>query len=227
MSHPASIRFAVASTKAANVKPNTERVDAQAGSPGGIQLIPKRSKLVANLVKKSSVSAALLAAAFLSVPMVAHATPVTWTLSGVTFDDGGIASGSFDFDADLGNYSNVALTTTAGGKFETNSFYARPGRGLSATYLAAGTGCGSDCRLTFWLTFASELTNAGGTSSFSADSGEFYAFDDGWTPKAMARSINTGEVSAQVTAVPEPASYALMLAGLAAVGFTRRRRSAK
>lgn len=106
-------------------------------------------------MKKTILNAALLAAALLATPLVAQAMPVTWTLSGVTFAGGGTASGSFDFDADLDRYSNVAITTTAGGNFATDSFYVSPGRGLDATYLGAFIGCGPDCSLGFSLTVAS------------------------------------------------------------------------
>ena len=174
-------------------------------------------------MKKTILNATLLAAALLATPLVAQAIPVTWTLSGVTFTGGGTASGSFDFDADLDRYSNVAITTTAGGNFATDSFYARPGRGLDATYFDAGTRCAPDCSLGFTLVFDSNLTNAGGTSSLIAGSGELYAFDDGWDSFIKGRNINAGEVSAPVAAVPEPETYALMLAGLAAVGFATKR----
>ena len=52
----------------------------------------------------------------MAVVLVAHAVavPVTWTLSGVTFGDGGIATGSFAYDASSNTYSNVNITTTTG-----------------------------------------------------------------------------------------------------------------
>lgn len=48
-------------------------------------------------------------------PVTAHAVPVTWYLSGVTFDDGGTATGTFVYDATaLPAYSSIDITTTAG-----------------------------------------------------------------------------------------------------------------
>ncbi len=48
-------------------------------------------------------------------PVTAHAVPVTWYLSGVTFNDGGTATGSFVYDATaMPAYSSINITTTAG-----------------------------------------------------------------------------------------------------------------
>jgi hypothetical protein len=55
----------------------------------------------------------------------ANASVLTWYLNGVKFDDGGTASGSFNFDPDggtpcstgatpCGRFSNVSITTTSG-----------------------------------------------------------------------------------------------------------------
>ena len=43
-----------------------------------------------------------------------YAVPVVWTLNGVTFDDGGTASGSFTYDAGTDTYSAISMSTTAG-----------------------------------------------------------------------------------------------------------------
>jgi hypothetical protein len=51
----------------------------------------------------------------ISLSLTASAGPLLWTLEGVTFAGGGTASGSFDFNADTGLYSNVDITTTTGG----------------------------------------------------------------------------------------------------------------
>src|SRR5258707_873160 len=45
---------------------------------------------------------------------VAFASVVTFTLSGVTFDDGGRATGSFTYDSIANSLSNVDITTAGG-----------------------------------------------------------------------------------------------------------------
>jgi hypothetical protein len=52
----------------------------------------------------------------------ANATPVVWYLSGVTYDDGGTASGSFTYDADTNTYSAISVSTTAGSSITTAKF---------------------------------------------------------------------------------------------------------
>jgi hypothetical protein len=64
--------------------------------------------------------------ALLILSLNASAKPITWTLSGVTFNGGGTASGSFIFNPDAGTlcstgdspcgmFSNIDITTTSGG----------------------------------------------------------------------------------------------------------------
>lgn len=64
-------------------------------------------------MKKLFASAAV-ALSFLTFTATAQAAPLQWTLTDVTFDDGGSATGSFVYDADSNTYSNIALKTTAG-----------------------------------------------------------------------------------------------------------------
>ena len=53
----------------------------------------------------------------LGLPSIASADGVTWDLSGVTFDDGGTASGSFVYDADTNTVNDIDIVTTAGTAF--------------------------------------------------------------------------------------------------------------
>ncbi|MEM8555774.1 MAG: hypothetical protein AAGF71_13230 [Pseudomonadota bacterium] len=55
----------------------------------------------------------LLLAAALSFTTTT-ASALTWTLQDVVFSSGAVATGSFDYDADLDVFDNVNITTTAG-----------------------------------------------------------------------------------------------------------------
>src|SRR6185436_1870527 len=64
----------------------------------------------------------LLASAACLLASPAMAIPVTWTMSGVTFDDGGTASGSFVYDADTDLISTWSLGIVAGSVSALPSF---------------------------------------------------------------------------------------------------------
>jgi len=49
--------------------------------------------------------------------VAATAQPFTWCLLGVTFDDGGTATGCFTYNADTNTYSDINITTTDGSVF--------------------------------------------------------------------------------------------------------------
>lgn len=114
----------------------------------------------------------------------ASAFPVTWTLSGVTFTDGGTASGYFVYDADTNTFSEGSISV-AGGNTATfapvtyggpwnqltvnaqNGFYSwRPGFGI---YLWIDTAGLSDSGGTVALSTQSyECTNCGSIRYVSA-----------------------------------------------------------
>jgi hypothetical protein len=57
-------------------------------------------------------SVALAISVALSAPV--QASVIDWTLEGVTFDDGGTASGTFSIDTSTGDLVSYDITTTAG-----------------------------------------------------------------------------------------------------------------
>jgi len=154
---------------------------------------------------------------------VAHAIP--WVLSGVTFDDGGTAYGTFDYNADTDILSNINITTTAGTALSGTSYiFEHPYNSLADNYLALVDSIAADLTgitaLVFDLT--NPMTNGGGSISLSGrfegicsnsscsmlDSNEPYRF------------IDEGSIT---SSVPEPTTLALMGLGLAGIGWKRRK----
>lgn len=164
-----------------------------------------------------------------SAPIVAWAAPVQWTLNNVVFNDGGTATGSFTYDANVNNYSLIALVTTPGTAFLGSSYN---GQFLQAgiatpTQLVATPSDTFSPSLAFLVRFASPLTNAGGTVALvpgtvafplTLGSGESVYFG------GPLREVVSGAVSAAV--IPLPAAGPIFLAALAILGIARRRRAA-
>ena len=159
---------------------------------------------------------------FVAMVLAAHAaqaSPVLWTMSGVTFDDGAVATGSFVFDADTLAYSEIDIITTAGPVLPGDSYVLMhplfPPSSHHLTLvadlpLAVGVHAMN-------LSFSDDLTNAGGVVQL----GPFINGIEGNCTSAGCfgvnpfREIAVGELRG--TAVPEPAAMALLAAGLASV----------
>jgi hypothetical protein len=173
------------------------------------------------LTTKLLLAAALAAAS--SIP--AQAAEVVWSLQGVNFADGGTASGTFTFNADTNTVTNFALSVTGG---NTAVFPAFTWDSSTATTVYVGLYGGLNFRSTtslreLRLDPVASLTNAGGTVALDLDSifgGDCYNCDP-------FRAFTSGSLVASAAAVPEPATWGMMLAGFGAVGWSmRRRRSA-
>ena len=143
---------------------------------------------------------------------------VTFNVSG-SYSDGGTLNGSFTTDDGLTTLQSTSLTV-AGGSLGLDSVIFN-----EASYISAGTNnlpnsfslfAASSVNKSLSLVFSTPLTLSGSTLSTASDN--FQQF-------VGTRTIVSGSVvNANPAAVPEPGSWALMLAGLAGVGFAFQRR---
>ena len=63
---------------------------------------------------KKLFAATVLALGVLGFTSTANAIPIKWTLTDIAFDDDGIATGSFVYDAETDTFSNIRISTTTG-----------------------------------------------------------------------------------------------------------------
>jgi len=158
----------------------------------------------------------------------AHAIPVTWNLSGVTFDDGGIATGSFVYDADTNLFSSINVETSGGTTGQSHS-YAYP------TIFAFGEFPdfvdtspivpGSTANIS--LALVTNMTNAGGTIDIQSPG------QAGLTHEAICADLDCNNinvfreiVSGSITTIPIPPAIWLFGSGLMGLaGMARRKAS--
>jgi len=155
----------------------------------------------------------------LFVPSIASADGITWTLSDVTFDDGGIASGSFVYDALTNTYSSIDITTTSGSAFTGTTYNALGGLfGSSSTGMLLGASGDLTNTDVLLLLFGAALTNSGGTVVLlSVREGTCDNTD--CSLSTLDRSITGGEVvgTVETVATPEPSALSLLIVALVAL----------
>jgi hypothetical protein len=163
-----------------------------------------------------------------------HAAPITWVLEDVSFDDGGIAIGSFVFDADSNTVLDWDIIVSGGDEgvfpvfsytpatvMEVGVFTAGSGQSLQFFVDPNAPGNTPESRL-LGLTTDASLTNSGGSVSLLTQVS---------TPQGIFESVECYNctpfrliVSGTLNAVPVPASVWLFGAGLIGlIGVARRK----
>jgi hypothetical protein len=155
----------------------------------------------------------------------ASAASLIWTISGATFVDGGVLTGSFTYDADTSTVSDWALSVSGGDENLFPAITYTPSIGYSfALPFSPGFNFGTGNRH-LRVAFDAPLTNAGGTVALVSNQYALECYNC-----SPGRSYATpGSITASVTsAVPEASTWALMVLGFGAVGTavraSRRRR---
>jgi hypothetical protein len=160
----------------------------------------------------------------------AEASLVQWTLSGVTFNDGGTASGSFDYDADIQAVSGFDVTTTAGTALPGDHYLdlhgdqpPYPPSGFAVLDILDPANLTGSPFIA--LNFGSPLSNAGGVIPLVHGISEGFCLNVDCSFGDYRRSIAAGAVVGVDAAVPEPATLSLLAIAVAALGCRRRKRA--
>lgn len=171
----------------------------------------------------------LFACIFLLGPLAGAAASLQWTLDNVIFNDSGVATGSFLYDADTDTYSSISITTTPGSSFG-GAYYSgqnlQPGSVTPSRLVATPVDTATPS-LGFVLSFGAPLTNAGGSVNLTPGFVAFpilFGSGEAIYLGSVLRLVTSGAVTA--TVVPVPAAGPLFLAGLVLLGFARKRAAA-
>jgi hypothetical protein len=158
----------------------------------------------------------------------AAAAPVTWYLDDATFFDGGVAIGSFVYDAATNTFSDISVTTSGGSNSGSTYSHAAPTADSGRPIFTTATGVLSGLPVLLF-TLVADMTDAGGDILISlpdAFSSEGLCQDATCSNFDVAsdRLFASGSITS-INPVPIPPALFLLGTALAGVaGFNRLKR---
>lgn len=156
-----------------------------------------------------------MAAMAIAAAAPASAVTIVWTLNNVHFSDGGTASGNFSIDSVTGAAVEYDISTSATTTFSAYHYSSSDGF-VFRDYFTANSILIINPEVTRYavFTFLQPLT-FGTMNAISTVYGSYEC-----TNCATSRFVTSGFAT---SSVPEPASWAMILAGFALVGLTLRK----
>lgn len=161
-------------------------------------------------------------AAFSSIP--ANASTIDWQLSGVTFDDGGTASGTFSTNSTNGDVIAFDIVTTGGTTLGGTAYDSTASNTFSSNGIYSPNSfilSNFDTSTYVNFEFDNPLTGNGIDKLILSD-GSYEC-----NMCATVRDVVSGEAISDIGTAPIPPSIAIFATGLGAIGLLEWRRKRK